>query len=168
LGLRGKLRRLEHEAHEKMIEIPQQDGTVARFPQSAAACTPGRVSAPAPSARTCTGVDLDLEVAHQSAPSRVFLGLGAARRAGIAFFHGGIVRVGVQRQWRNRAKNTLFEGCDRSRIRSNFSAAVSCNYEVGSRALGGQAPLTASSETSGSEWPHSRRLGRMAAGERTS
>lgn len=120
------------------------------------------------SPRTCTGGDLDLKGVHLSAPSPVLLRLGAARRPGFAFSHGGIVRVGVRRQWRNQAKNTLFEGCDRSRIRSNFSAAVSCNYEVGSRALGGQGPLTASSKTNGSEWPHSRRLGRMAAGERTS
>jgi hypothetical protein len=37
VGLRDKLRRLEREAREEMIEIPQQDGTVARFPQSSAA-----------------------------------------------------------------------------------------------------------------------------------
>jgi hypothetical protein len=36
VGLRDKLRRLEREAREEMIEIPQQDGTVARFPQSTA------------------------------------------------------------------------------------------------------------------------------------
>jgi hypothetical protein len=32
---RGRLRRLQREAREEMIEIPQQDGTVERFPQSA-------------------------------------------------------------------------------------------------------------------------------------
>ena len=35
MGLRDKLRRLEREARGEMIEIPQRDGTVARFPQSA-------------------------------------------------------------------------------------------------------------------------------------
>jgi hypothetical protein len=35
LGLRNKLRKLERDAREEMIEIPQKDGTVARFPQSA-------------------------------------------------------------------------------------------------------------------------------------
>jgi hypothetical protein len=35
MGLRDKLRRLERASHEEMIEIPQQDGTVARFPRSA-------------------------------------------------------------------------------------------------------------------------------------
>jgi hypothetical protein len=35
LGLRDKLRRLEREAREEMIEILQEDGTVRRFPQSA-------------------------------------------------------------------------------------------------------------------------------------
>ena len=35
MGLLGKLKRLERDAREEMIEIPQQDGTVARFPQSA-------------------------------------------------------------------------------------------------------------------------------------
>jgi len=35
VGLRDKLKRLERDAREEMIEIPQQDGTVARFPQSA-------------------------------------------------------------------------------------------------------------------------------------
>jgi len=34
MGLRGWFRRLEREAREEMIEIPQQDGTVARFPRS--------------------------------------------------------------------------------------------------------------------------------------
>jgi hypothetical protein len=48
------------------------------------------------------------------------------------------------------------------------SRTLKGNYEVGSRALSDQAPLTASSETNGSEWPHSRRLGRMVVGERTS
>ena len=33
--MRGRLRRLEHSAREKMISIPQLDGTVKRFPQSA-------------------------------------------------------------------------------------------------------------------------------------
>ncbi len=37
MGLRGWLRRLERGAREEMIEIPQKDGTVARFPQSVAA-----------------------------------------------------------------------------------------------------------------------------------
>ena len=37
MGLRDELRRLEREAREKMIEIPQQDGTVTCFPQSAVA-----------------------------------------------------------------------------------------------------------------------------------
>ena len=35
MGLLGKLKRLERDAREEMIEIPQQDGTVKRFPQSA-------------------------------------------------------------------------------------------------------------------------------------
>jgi hypothetical protein len=35
LGLRGWLKRLERDAREEMVEIPQQDGTVARFPMSA-------------------------------------------------------------------------------------------------------------------------------------
>ena len=35
MGLRDKLRRLEREAREEMIEILQEDGTVRRFPQSA-------------------------------------------------------------------------------------------------------------------------------------
>jgi hypothetical protein len=35
MGLRGKLRKLERDAREEMIEIPQQDGTVKRFPHSA-------------------------------------------------------------------------------------------------------------------------------------
>jgi hypothetical protein len=36
MGLRDRLRRLEHHAREEMISIPQLDDTVARFPQSAA------------------------------------------------------------------------------------------------------------------------------------
>ena len=35
MGLRGRLRRLERDAREEMIEIPEQDGTVKRFPRSA-------------------------------------------------------------------------------------------------------------------------------------
>ena len=35
MGLRGWIKRLERDAREEMIEIPQQDGTVKRFPQSA-------------------------------------------------------------------------------------------------------------------------------------
>jgi hypothetical protein len=35
VGLRGRLRRLEREARKEMVEIPQRDGTVKRFPQSA-------------------------------------------------------------------------------------------------------------------------------------
>jgi hypothetical protein len=35
MGLRGWIKRLERDAREEMIEIPQRDGTVARFPQSA-------------------------------------------------------------------------------------------------------------------------------------
>jgi hypothetical protein len=35
VGLRGWVKRLEHAAREEMIEIPQRDGTVARFPRSA-------------------------------------------------------------------------------------------------------------------------------------
>jgi hypothetical protein len=34
VGLRGRLKRLERAARGEMIEIPQKDGTVARFPQS--------------------------------------------------------------------------------------------------------------------------------------
>jgi len=37
VGLRARLRRLEKGAREEMIEIPQKDGTVARFSQSVAA-----------------------------------------------------------------------------------------------------------------------------------
>jgi hypothetical protein len=37
VSLESRLRRLEREAQEEMIEIPQRDGTVARFPQSVAA-----------------------------------------------------------------------------------------------------------------------------------
>jgi hypothetical protein len=36
MGLRGRLVRLERDAKGEMIEIPQKDGTVKRFPQSAA------------------------------------------------------------------------------------------------------------------------------------
>ncbi len=36
MGLRGRVKRLEKGAREEMIEIPQRDGTVARFSQSAA------------------------------------------------------------------------------------------------------------------------------------
>ncbi len=35
MGLRGRIRKLEREAEEEMIVIPQTDGTVKRFPQSA-------------------------------------------------------------------------------------------------------------------------------------
>ncbi len=36
MGLsRGRLTRLERDARKEMIEIPQRDGTVKRFPQSA-------------------------------------------------------------------------------------------------------------------------------------
>ncbi len=35
MGLRGKLRRLEREAEGEMVFVPQEDGTVKRFPQSA-------------------------------------------------------------------------------------------------------------------------------------
>lgn len=37
MGLRDKLKRLEREARGGMIEIPQPDGTLKRFPQSDAA-----------------------------------------------------------------------------------------------------------------------------------
>jgi hypothetical protein len=36
VGLRSWVKRLERGAQEEMIVIPQRDGTVARFPQSAA------------------------------------------------------------------------------------------------------------------------------------
>ncbi len=36
MGLRGWLKRLEKDARGEEIVIPQRDGTVARFPQSAA------------------------------------------------------------------------------------------------------------------------------------
>jgi hypothetical protein len=36
MGLRDTLRRLKREARGEMYEIPQHDGTVKRFPQSAA------------------------------------------------------------------------------------------------------------------------------------
>jgi hypothetical protein len=35
MGLRGRLKRLERVAQEEMIEIPQRNGTVARFPARA-------------------------------------------------------------------------------------------------------------------------------------
>jgi transcriptional regulator with XRE-family HTH domain len=35
MGLRGRLKRLEHDARKEMVEIPQRDGTVKRFPRSA-------------------------------------------------------------------------------------------------------------------------------------
>jgi hypothetical protein len=35
MGLKGWIKRLEREAREELVEIPQQDGTVARFPMSA-------------------------------------------------------------------------------------------------------------------------------------
>ncbi len=36
MGLsRGRLKRLERDARKELIEIPQRDGTVKRFPQSA-------------------------------------------------------------------------------------------------------------------------------------
>jgi len=35
MGLRGRLKRLEREARKEMVEIPQRNGTVKRFPQSA-------------------------------------------------------------------------------------------------------------------------------------
>jgi hypothetical protein len=35
MGLRGRLKRLERVAQEEMIEIPQRDGSVARFPAGA-------------------------------------------------------------------------------------------------------------------------------------
>jgi len=35
MGLRGRVKRLEREAREEMIQIPQKNGTVTRFPQSA-------------------------------------------------------------------------------------------------------------------------------------
>jgi hypothetical protein len=35
MGLKGRLTRLERAAREEMIEIPQRDGTVARFPARA-------------------------------------------------------------------------------------------------------------------------------------
>ncbi len=34
MGLRGRLNKLERDARKEMIEIPQRDGTVKRFPQS--------------------------------------------------------------------------------------------------------------------------------------
>jgi hypothetical protein len=35
MGLRSRVKRLERDAREEMIEIPQNDGTARRFPQSA-------------------------------------------------------------------------------------------------------------------------------------
>jgi hypothetical protein len=35
MGLRDKLRRLERASREELVDMPQQDGTVARFPKSA-------------------------------------------------------------------------------------------------------------------------------------
>jgi hypothetical protein len=35
MGLRGRLNRLERDAHKELIEIPLRDGTVKSFPQSA-------------------------------------------------------------------------------------------------------------------------------------
>ncbi len=35
MGLSGRLKRLERDARKEMIEIPQRDGTVKRFPRSA-------------------------------------------------------------------------------------------------------------------------------------
>ena len=35
MGLRGRLKRLERDARKEMVEIPQRDGTVKRFPRSA-------------------------------------------------------------------------------------------------------------------------------------
>jgi hypothetical protein len=37
VGLRDRLKRLEREAEGETLAIPQKDGTVARFPQSAGA-----------------------------------------------------------------------------------------------------------------------------------
>src|SRR3712207_6174575 len=35
MGLRGRLKRMERDARKELIEIPQRDGTIKRFPQSA-------------------------------------------------------------------------------------------------------------------------------------
>jgi hypothetical protein len=35
MGLRSRLQRLEREAHKELIEIPQRDGTIQRFPPNA-------------------------------------------------------------------------------------------------------------------------------------
>jgi hypothetical protein len=35
MSLRGRLNRLERDAHKELIEIPLRDGTVKRFPKSA-------------------------------------------------------------------------------------------------------------------------------------
>jgi hypothetical protein len=40
LGLRDRLGRLEREADGNMVFVPQKDGTVKRFPQSAAGVVP--------------------------------------------------------------------------------------------------------------------------------
>jgi hypothetical protein len=37
VGLRGRIRKLEQAAEEEMLTIPQDDGTVKRFPPEAAA-----------------------------------------------------------------------------------------------------------------------------------
>ena len=37
MGFRDRLKRLEREAEGEMVFVPQKDGTVARFPQSACA-----------------------------------------------------------------------------------------------------------------------------------
>ena len=35
MGLRARLQRLEREARKEMVEIPQRDGTIQRFPSNA-------------------------------------------------------------------------------------------------------------------------------------
>jgi hypothetical protein len=35
MGLRGRLKRLERDASKELVEIPQRDGTVKRFPKRA-------------------------------------------------------------------------------------------------------------------------------------
>ena len=35
MGLSGRLDRLERDARKELVEIPQRDGTIKRFPQSA-------------------------------------------------------------------------------------------------------------------------------------
>jgi hypothetical protein len=37
VGLRGRIRKLEQAAEEEMLAVPQHDGTVKKFPQSAMA-----------------------------------------------------------------------------------------------------------------------------------